>query len=160
MAYLKTSVIDFTNRINENTSLEDYFTFDLKGVLEFVENYKDDHFDWYLMTDDDKLERIALELYGNANYWDILLLINGKDALFDMPYNFNTISELGSNLADKYAEHISTFLTLSDAHIAEMATIYEEKYRRENESNRLLKIVRPEYMQTFIQRAYEEGYFV
>jgi hypothetical protein len=160
MAYLKNSVINFTNRINENTSIEDYFSFDLKGVLEFVENYPENQFDFYLMQDDDKLERISLELYGNANYWDILLLINGKDALFDMPYNFDTVAKLALSNAEKYAKKVSTFLTLSDAHKAEMTEVYEEKFRRENETNRLLKIVKPEYMQTFIQNAYEEGYFV
>lgn len=160
MARLTNSVINFTDRIIETTQLEDYFTFDLKKVLQYVDTCTENYFDWYQIQDDDKLERISLELYGDPDYWDILLIINGKDALFDMPYSFDTVSKLGEELANRYASHISNFLDLPQSHVDYMATIYEEKYRRENENNRLLRIVKPSYMQEFIQKAYEHGCFV
>ena len=160
MARLKNSVIDFTNRTIEQTSIEDYFTFDLKAVLTFVDEVDQTIFDWYLMRDDDKLERISLQLYNNPDYWDILMLINGKDALFDMPYNFDTVSKLGEELANRYAAKISNHLVLPQAHIDQMAAIYEQRYLEENEINRPLKIIKPARMQEFIRLAYQNGVFV
>lgn len=160
MAQLTNSVIDFQNRIIGSTSLEDYFTFNLKKILDYIETCTDDFFEWYLINDDDKLERIALELYGDANYWDILLIINGKDALFDMPYSFDTVSKLAEELANRYAAKISNLTKLPQVHIDQMQAIYEEKFRRENEENRPLRIVKPSRLQEFIQKAYESGCFV
>lgn len=160
MAYLKNSVMNFTNRQNNNYVLEDYFTFDLKAILDHVENCTEDYFEWYLMKDDDKLERIALELYNNADYWDILLIINGKDALFDLPYNFDTLSSFAEEKAHAYREEVSELLTLSDAHVEQMVAVYEEQFRKENEENRALRIVKPTRMQEFIQAAYDAGCFV
>lgn len=160
MAQLKNSIVDFTNRTLNGYSVEDYFTFDLKLILEHVKTCTDDFFEWYQIQDDDKLERIALELYGDADYWDILLIINGKDALLHMPYNFDTVAEFARNTAEDYVKHISTLTTLPDFHIEEMVTKYEEKFRKENDSYRLMRIVKPQRMQEFIQKAYEAGCFV
>jgi hypothetical protein len=160
MAQLKNSVIDFTNRQIENTIVEDYFTFDLKKILDHIASCTLDYFEWYQMDDDDKIERVALELYGNADYWDILLLINGKDALFDMPYNFDTLSSFADEKAKNYVASISALKTITPEHQAQMAEIYEEKFRKQNEENRLLRVVKPSRMQEFIQSAYESGCFV
>jgi hypothetical protein len=160
MAYLKNSVVDFTDRQVDTYIVEDYFTFDLKKILDHVASCTEDFFEYYQMQDDDKLERVALELYGNANYWDILLLINGKDALFDLPYNFDTLASFAEEKAKSYAVEVSELLTLSDAHVAQMQEIYEEKNRVRNEEMRIVRIVKPTRMQEFIQKAYEAGCFV
>jgi hypothetical protein len=160
MAYLKNSVLNFTNRVIENTSIEDYFTFNAKHIHEFIDTCTKDYFDYYQMQDDDKIERIALELYENPNYWDILLMINGRDALFDMPYNFGTLYEISLSNVNKYAEKFSGLSALPADHIEYMRVTYEEDIREKNEINRVLKIVKPEHMQDFIREAYENGCFV
>jgi hypothetical protein len=165
MAYLQNSIIDFTNRINAGTySIEDYFTFDTRKVYEFIEacdsSDKLDYFDWYQMQNDDKLERISLELYKNADYWDILLLINQKDPLFNMPYNFNTVSNMAEDKAIKYAEKINNQTTLPQEHIDYLIATYQNEFEIQNELYRPLRIVKPNKMQEFIRRAYDNGCFV
>lgn len=160
MAYLKNSTLDFTNRQIDDTILEDYFSFDTQKILSYIATCTEDFFDWYQMEDDDKLERIALSLYGNPNYWDILMIINDKDPLFDMPYNFNTVTDIASSKALFYANKISSFMTLPASHIEYLTSQYEEEEIALNEARRPLRIVKPTRMQEFIQKAYESGCFV
>ena len=164
MAYLRNSIVDFTNRTIDGYSFEDYFTFDTRKVHQFIESCDNDKrlefFDWYQVQDDDKLERIALELYRNENYWDILLVINSRNPLFDMPFNFNTIATMAEAKAINYAEYINKQITLPQNHIDYLASVYQEKAEIVNESLRPLRIVKPNKLQEFIRQAYDEGCFV
>jgi hypothetical protein len=148
-----------TNRTIDTDEIQDYFSFDVKEVIRNIDSINSDYFDWYQLADDDKLERIALEIYGNADYWDILLLINGKDPLMGLPYNFDTLSAFADETVELYNSTVSTFSPLSESHKEYLKGIYEEKYRAENEANRVIRIVKPERLQEFIIMAYDLGYF-
>lgn len=164
MAYLKNSIVDFTNRQIEQYIIEDYFTFDTRKVSEFIASCDADkrreYFDWYQVQDDDKLERIAYELYKNEDYWDILLVINARDPLYDMPFNFNTLAEFGEQKAIRYAEKINNQYDLPQEHIDYMQAVYQNEYEEQNEALRPLRIVKPEKLQEFIREAYDNGCFV
>lgn len=162
MAYLKNSIVDFTNRTLNGYDIEDYFTFDLKKILEYIDTCTDDFFEWYQLDNDDKLERLSLELYGDADYWDILLVINGRDALFDMPYNFDTIDDFADSYASAYRELVGIHgLTVyGDDHNEHLKEQYVEKFRKEHDAFRVIRVVKASRMQEFIQKAYEHGCFV
>ena len=53
-----------------------------------------DFLEVYRISDDDKLERISYSIYGTPDYWDILLQINDRNPLFQMPYNLDTTFEI------------------------------------------------------------------
>lgn len=164
------SVINFDNRTfnikdiegsgaTENYSIEDYSSFKLNSVYEYVSTCDEDYFDWYQMENDDKIERISYELYGTTEYWDILLLINKKDPLFDMPYNFDTLTSIAEAKVEVYNDYFALNYDLPESHIDYMTGKYEETIVTENEKKRILRIVDPTKMQDFIRAGYEKGCF-
>jgi len=159
MAYLKNSVIDYENRIVDNYSVEDYFTFDTKKVLDYVKTCTEDYFEWYQLENNDAIERVAHDLYGNADYWDILLLINGRDPLFGFVYDFDIVNLTSIQMVEKYDNDVYTTASLTDMHKQYMQQTYEKKLNDQNESNRLIKIVKPSRINEFLQKGYESGCF-
>src|SRR5574344_1304465 len=46
----------------------------------------------YLKVDNDaKIEKICLDYYGNTDYYDLLLIINQREMVFDMAYSNDII---------------------------------------------------------------------
>lgn len=155
MEHLKNKVLNYENRTIGNYNVEDYFTFNVGKIQGFIKDCSNDFFEYYQLNDDDKLERIALELYNNANYWDIVLLINDMDPLFSMVYNYDTISSMAEDKANKYLEDIGT--SVPSSHADYLASKYEAIFNKENDSKRIIKIVKPNRMQDFLQLAREKG---
>ncbi len=159
MPYLKNSIINFDNRTINGYSVEDYFTINFVKVNEYVLSCPTDWFDWYQLQDNDKLEKIALDIYGDADYWDILLIINKKNALFDMPYDYDTLLNMADYKTAAYEKDINKSKSLPSVTRIAMVNAFKEKYISDNESFRIIKIVRPSKIQAFVQGGYELGLF-
>ena len=158
MPYLKNSIVNFDNRTVESYDIEDYFSIDFNKVDDYVKSCPSDWFDWYQLEDNAKLEKVSLDVYGDADYWDILLVINKKLALFDMPYNYDTISHTVDYKVAEYIKEIYKKDLPSSAYNAMVKTL-TNKFMTVNETFRIIKIVRPSKIQAFIQGGYEAGLF-
>jgi hypothetical protein len=158
MPYLRNSIINFTNRENSTYNFEDYFSIDFNKVADYVNSCPKDWFDWYQLQDNSKLEKVALDIYGDSDYWDILLVINKKLALFDMPYDYDALMNMVDYKVTEYIKEIYKKNIPVNAYNA-MVKALKEKYIAENETFRIIKIVRPSKMQAFIQGGYEAGLF-
>lgn len=159
MPYLKNSIINCDNRIIDNYDVEDYFTLDFTKINEYVLSCPSDWFDWYQLQDNDNIEKVSLDIYGDADYWDILIVINKKNALFDMPYDYDTLLNMADYKTAKYEQEINKSKALPSVTRNAMIKAYREKYVSDNETFRIIKIVRPSKIQSFIQGGYEQGYF-
>lgn len=159
MPYLKNSIINCNNRIIDSYDAEDYFTLDFAKINEYVLSCPSDWFDWYQLQDNDNIEKVSLDIYGDADYWDILIVINKKNALFDMPYDYDTLLNMADYKTAKYEKEINKSKALPDVTRTAMIKAYREKYVSDNETFRIIKIVRPSKIQSFIQGGYEQGYF-
>lgn len=158
MPYLRNSIINYTNRENSTYNFEDYFSIDFNKVADYVNSCPKDWFDWYQLQDNSKLEKVALDIYGDSDYWDILLVINKKLALFDMPYDYDTLMKMVDYKVAEYIKEIYKKNIPVNAYNS-MVKALKEKYIAENETFRIIKIVRPSKMQAFIQGGYEAGLF-
>jgi len=159
MPYLKNSILNFDNRIIGEYDAEDYFTLDFPKINEYISSCPSDWFDWYQLQDNDKLEKVSLDVYGDADYWDILLIINKKNALFDMPYDYDTLLNMADYKTAKYEKEINKNNRLPEITREAMLKAFRTKYVADNETFRIIKIVRPSKIQAFIQGGYEAGYF-
>lgn len=99
---MKNKVLNFTKRKQTIEGIEfevpDYFSKSI-NVKDFFDNMKDVE-SFYIIKkieDDDRIERIQYEYYEDPSYWDLILLINGMEQLFDMPMQEN----LSEPLTDK-----------------------------------------------------------
>lgn len=143
----------------ENYEISDYTSMDFVKIKAFVSSLPESMFSWYQIQNNVTIEKIALDLYGNADYWDVLLLINSRSPLFEMPYDFDAISVSTEDKVSAYISEVYGSELPANVYSA-MYTAFEEKMTSEVEEYRVIKIVKQERIQEFLQRGYEEGLFV
>jgi hypothetical protein len=168
MKYIRRNV-DIGHGIHDNNSthhrtniniydISDYNSINISKILTYVENSDPSMFDWYQIEDNDKIERISLEIYGNANYWDILTIINKHNPLFEMPFDFDTLSKFATNQIDKFIDKVYK-KSLSKLEYDEMYSKLVSKYVANNEMFRVIKIIKPSRMNGFLQDGHNLGIF-
>lgn len=112
----------------------------------------------YRIADDDKLERIAYDIYGTANYWDILLQINDRSPLFELPYSLDTLIDSSEEFWKYYSEKLYFQAPLNDTVLQSLIDNEIEKMKELNEIYRFIYIIKPTKMQEFLKILRERDY--
>lgn len=152
---MNNTIINFEKEEVDNYIVSDFFSrkIDLSDII--TEDVKKEYFVTYKMEDNDKLERISYDIYRSTDYWDILLLINFSDALFDMSYDFDTYS----TSVDVYLEDFKEINSLgfSAQRLEELKVEFYEKNRIINEENRYISVIPPVKLQGFLKLIKQKG---
>lgn len=163
---MKNKIVNFDTEIvdlgDDSVTYEipDYFSKDIH-ISDLESTYYDtwsDYMDTYRMQDNDKLERVSYELYGTTDYWDILFLLNDRDPLFDMPFDYDTLSETSSNFIDAYVNDIYNESSLNDARVNALTEEVVNEAIQNNETYRYITVVKPSKISDFIILLKDEGY--
>lgn len=149
-------IIDFENVDRGTFSVEDFTSFDYSKVNKFLNTLDSSYFKWRLCEDNDKLERISYEIYGSEKYWDVLLLINNKNPLFDMTYNHDTLELLSEDRVVEYQKTYSQGV-LSDRQYLYLKNIFLSEMSKKNDTMRYIKYIPPILMNDFLNKCYDEG---
>lgn len=136
--------------------LEDYTSFDFNKMQEFVKTCTEDFFSWYQAADGDKIEKISHDVYGTTKYWDILILLNDRNPLFDMSYSFDARSEIVEEKLNYYNDNVKS---LNNTRYQELFDEFMHELDVKNELLRAVKIVEPTKITEFIRKGYEMGCF-
>lgn len=133
---------------------------DLYNILEEMKynNALSDFFSLYRIEDDDKLERISYSIYGTTDYWDILLQINDRNPLFQMPYNLDTTIESAEAFWNFYSESVYFQSPLNDVVLNSLIQDEIEKMKEKNEIYRYIYIVKTTKMNEFLKILRERDY--
>jgi len=94
----------------------------------------------YKVPDDSRLELIAYQLWGDSNYWDILMILNGMDMFNQLPTNYDAVLDRVEAKLNEFIErtekytpqgHVYTasFLRDKEAEILAEEEELNEKYR-------------------------------
>lgn len=138
--------------------------------IRFVHDYntKDVHFDdlydeikdivtVYQVQNGDKLERISMELYGTPDYWDILLLLNKMDPLFDMPYDDGNVLTQAEIFVNVYQNTIYMNNPLVQSRTDELRDEIVEDVIEENKKRGIIYVVKSSRMGEFLLLATAKG---
>lgn len=153
---MKNSILNYDTEELEEFIVKDYFSknVDVYNIFseleEFLEQYK--------MADDDKLERISYELYGDPNYWDLLLLINDKNPLLQMSYNYDVLLNDVEDKIAVYSNLIYSHPPLTAERLAAGYDILLNKADDNNENNRFIYVVKPNQLNDVLSILKEKGY--
>ena len=114
----------------------------------------------YRITDNDNIERIAYDLYGTTDYWDILVMLNQRNPLFDMPYNYDKIEESTKSYTNTY---LNVICSIDNLHVIagvgkKLYDEYLEEGLAENESFRYMYVVEPTKMADFLKVLQDNSY--
>ena len=117
-----------------------------------------DFLEVYRISDDDKLERISYSIYGTADYWDILLQINDRNPLFQMPYNLDTTFDIAESMWNNYSDNIY-FQSPLDSNLLQSLIDEEiERLKEKNEFYRFIYIIKTSKMNEFLKILRERDY--
>jgi hypothetical protein len=156
--YLKTTIIQYDKKTSDSYSVSDYLSKDIPEIMTFINSLDASYFSWYEVKNNDKLERIAYELYGNPDYWDILLLINNKRPLQDMPYDFDAINATAELMVEEYEANVYKS-DIPESTRSLLFKTFRNKLEIEYESFRIMRIVNPSKINSFLQAGFAGGYF-
>lgn len=170
MAYLKNTLQNYDKldvrmpdieggNTTETYSITDYTSVDHVKVRQFVDGLSPTMFDWYQLQNNSNLEKVALDLYGNPDYWDILVVINHRNPLFELPYDYDTITSMVENKVADYASKVYGD-ELSARSYDALVENYKTQMVKEAEVFRVIKIVKPSKIYEFLQKGYEQGLFL
>lgn len=153
---MKNSVLNYSTEELDEFIVSDYFSKDV-GVYSIFTTLEP-YLEVYKMSNSDKLERIAYELYGNTDYWDILLMINDRNPLFEMAYDYDILYTDATTTINQYANFIYSHAPLtserSDVLLADLMQTKED----ENEAYRFIYIIKPTLLNDAISILKQQGY--
>lgn len=104
----------------------------------------------YQMQTDDKLERVSQELYGSPDYWDLLCLLNDRNPLFGVAYNFTNISDFAAAKLELYENVIYSHSPLLQQRSDELLNEILSNADKDNEKLRFIYVVKPSRLNEFI----------
>jgi hypothetical protein len=145
---MKNTILNYELEELDEFIVSNYFSknIDIYNLLNSLGEY----LDIYQIQNSDKLERIAYELYGNTDFWDILLLLNDRNPLFEMPYEYDLLEDYALNRANYYKlvlyANAPLIQTRTDALMSEILS----ETVASNEEYRIIYIIKPEKMNNFI----------
>lgn len=153
---MKNSILNYSTEELDDFIVTDYFSKDIfiNDIFSTLEEY----LELYEMDDDDKLERISYEFYGDTNYWDLLLLINNLNPLFQMAYNFDILTDEVTTKIDLYSNVIYSHPPLTPERKTAGYNYLLDKLTTQNEQNRSIYVVKPNYLNDVLGILKTNGY--
>lgn len=157
--YIQTKILKYTNVdiIDDKRSVVDYSSVNKDLIMTYIKSCDSKYFGFTLCQEGQTLEKISFDLYNTPDYWDLLLLVNEYDPLFDTTFTFDTLTEISE---DKVAELNSSLFndSLPVAIKLALQENYYKKYSEKNENNRVFKYIKPEYINEFLREGFAQGY--
>lgn len=117
-----------------------------------------DYMQTYRISDDDKLERISYDIYGTTNYWDMLLQLNDKQPLFEMPYSLDTIMDSTNEFWTYYSEFLYFQSPLDGVDLQRLIDAEIEIMKEKTEVYRFIYVVKPTKIQEFLKILRDKDY--
>jgi len=156
------TILDYTLEELDEFIVPDYFSrkIDLYNLIqEFSEAGTLEYYlATYKIADDDKLERISYDIYGTTNYWDLLLQLNDKNPLFEMPYSLDTVIDSSEEYWNNYSNLLYFQAPLNDIVLQTLIDEEIEKMKEQNEKYRFLYIIKTTKMQEFLKILRDKDY--
>lgn len=150
---MKNTVLKNIYTESDDYKYVDYFELKYNKIKDTI---PDKYLEYYTLVDNSKLEKVSFDLYGTTVYWDLISAINNMDPLFDMPYDFDVVSDLSQEIVDNYL--LWTFKgTISDEHREMLYENIRSKEESRKETFRSIKVVKPIHLQTVIKLLRTEG---
>lgn len=154
---MKNTILKYTKSEVDDVIASDYFSKKI-SIYDFTKSHPN-LFSSYRLMDDEKLENVSYQLYGTTDYWDMLLMLNDMNPLFDMPYNSDTIINSARSQLDTYFFYTYSHAPLSDVtRNPELIEEFTTKAETLNERFRYIIIVNPTSLAAFIKLLKDNKY--
>ena len=154
---MKNTVLKFKKEKIGKTRVSDYFSkdvylADIKDRFPELKNF----FKKGTIDDNYTIEALTNHVYSNPNLWDFIMLLNDRDPLFGMPYDYDTLAVFAETKLKKFLEQHNKIVIS----VERQKELYDEfliEASKENERNRSIEAFDPKYLSTIITTLRQEG---
>lgn len=84
---------------SEVCNVTDYRSFDIHSYDSF---FNESNTEKIKINENDFIEAVAYDYYSDVNMWDLVLIMNNRDAITDMPYDSDLVVEIAEEIVSNY----------------------------------------------------------
>lgn len=135
-----------------NTAYRDYQTLNVNAVLQFVKNYPQSVLK-VNVPPEVKIETLSQKLYSDKDYWDLILVLNNKEFLYDMPKSNDIISIEVDDLVKNYFYNSEKPYqgNIPEGLTEAYSNALMETKTQENNDNQTFIVLNPNYKKQFLR---------
>ena len=108
------------------------------------------------IDDNYTIEALTNHVYSNPNLWDFIMLLNDRDPLFDMPYDYDTLAVFAESKLDEFMRQHPR-INITDERKQELYAKFLLEAVSENERNRSIEAFDPKHLSAIITTLRQEG---
>lgn len=149
--YLDSYSFDEVNKTeSEVCNVRDYRSVDYSSITKYI---NDSNTINVKINANDFIESVSNRLYNDPNLWDLLMLINNKDALSDMPYDNDRIADMADELIANYFNNPEKPYqgNVTEQLITEYREYLIDLLTQKNYQNMIIKALDPTYLGDFLR---------
>lgn len=131
-----------------NKVYRDYQSFSIDAVLEFCIAYPESLLK-VSVPPGMSIEGLAQKLYSDKDYWDLLMVLNNKELLYDLPKSNDLVAIEVEELVEKYFEDYQG--PVADGLIEAYKENLLENKTKENLEKQTFIVLNPNYKKQFLR---------
>lgn len=92
---MKESILEYTNFEEYNVKnvllIRNYNSIMLSKIRNYLNSLSEDYFVYLKVELGSTIEKTCLDYYNSSDYYDLVMFLNSREMLYDMPYNYDVI---------------------------------------------------------------------
>lgn len=144
--------------IKNTLKIKNYTSFDIYKIKELLNSLDKNYFAWIKLNEGSLIESALYDYYGDENLYDLIMFINQRDMLFDMPYSYDVILNAIDRSISEYEYRVfgNFKKELSEKSNKRLREKLDADYTEKNQKFLYLKVIKREYINEVKRRIYEE----
>ena len=151
---MKTEFLTYDDFEIGNFKIKNYNSFMLSEIRNYLDSLDDNYYTYLKLTDNVLIEKVIFDYYDTENYYDLILFINNREMLYDMPYSYDII--LNNIDKDTNAYEYKVFGTLknelSEKSKSRLAEKLNSEYIENNKKLLYIKIIKKQYINEILRK--------
>lgn len=135
---------DFIIEGSANFNIKDYNSVNLIKIKSFLNSLSNSYFVYLKIEVGANIEKVCFDYYKSTDYCDLIMMLNDRDIIYDMPYQSDIILEAIEKDIDRYRSKVfrNTFDKLSDRAYKDLENSLSNKYNSNNSKFLYIKAIR------------------
>ena len=144
--------------VKNTLKIKNYTSFDIYKIKELLNSLDKNYFAWIKLNEGSLIESALYDYYGDENLYDLIMFINQRDMLFDMPYSYDVILNAIDRIISEYEYRVfgNFKKELSEKSNKRLREKLDADYTEKNQKFLYLKVIKREYINEVKRRIYEE----
>lgn len=127
-------------------NVQNYNSIDLSEIRDYLDGLPDHWFRFLKLHEGDKIEKVLYDYYGSSDFFDLILFLNKRNMIFDMPYSYDVILDAIEKDINEYQYKVfgNTTEQLSEKTFERLKNTLDNNYSTKNEKFIYLKVISAE----------------